>query len=146
MGGPVPEVGSSGVVEPRTYFVEESLGRHVVPCALRAGGLCVERLIDHLPHGVEDRVWIEYGAAQGWILLTKDGETRFNVLERDAIVAYRAHVICASNANASGDDIAKAIIAARIRIEGLSRGYAGKPLYCRLHRNGSIEIKALSVS
>jgi hypothetical protein len=57
--------------EPFVYFVDECLGRHVVPEALR-GAVAPGERVETRPQGTLDLVWIPEASAGGWVCLTKD--------------------------------------------------------------------------
>jgi hypothetical protein len=58
--------------EPLVFFVDRSLGRHVIPDALRAAGVQVELHDDHFPQDAQDQIWLAEAGKRGWIVLTKD--------------------------------------------------------------------------
>lgn len=57
--------------EPFVFFVDECLGRRVVPDALRAEIEEAER-IEMLPQGTPDTEWLPKAGNAGWVCFTKD--------------------------------------------------------------------------
>jgi hypothetical protein len=57
--------------EPFVYFVDECLGRHVVPDGLR-GALGAGEAVVTRPKGTLDLDWIPQANAGGWVCFTKD--------------------------------------------------------------------------
>lgn len=56
------------------FFLDRSLGRHIVAEALRAEGLAVQTLAERYPETeelVEDEVWIREVTADGLVILMK---------------------------------------------------------------------------
>lgn len=81
--------------EPFVFFVDRSLGRHVVPRILADAVLPTERVIvhdDEFAQDTEDVVWLQEVSRRGWVILTKDANVRRNELERTAILESRATV------------------------------------------------------
>jgi PIN domain nuclease of toxin-antitoxin system len=58
--------------ESLVFFVDRSLGRHVIPDALRASNAQVELHDTHFPEDAQDRVWLAEAGKRGWVVLTKD--------------------------------------------------------------------------
>ena len=58
------------------FFVDRSLGRHIVADAIRALGYVVHAMADVYPDGEDQRVadtrWIADTDRRGWVVLTKD--------------------------------------------------------------------------
>ena len=72
--------------EPFVYFVDECLGRHVVPDALRRAVEVGER-VEVLPQGTLDVDWIPVAHRGGWVCLTKDRALRRRPNELAALLA-----------------------------------------------------------
>jgi PIN like domain len=54
------------------FFVDRSLGRRVIPDALRAAGAPVELHDNHFPQDAQDQMWLPEAGKRGRIGLTKD--------------------------------------------------------------------------
>ncbi|MFO0567117.1 MAG: hypothetical protein U0263_15720 [Polyangiaceae bacterium] len=57
--------------EPFVFFVDECLGRRIVPDALRAAKEQAER-VETLPQGTLDVDWLPKAGNAGWVCFTKD--------------------------------------------------------------------------
>jgi hypothetical protein len=78
--------------EPFIYFVDEYLGRHVVPDALRQAVREGER-VQVLPQGTLDLDWIPLAHRGGWACLTKDHALRRRPNELLALLAAGLEVV-----------------------------------------------------
>ena len=61
------------------FLVDRSLGRHVVPDAIRVEGFAVRTLFDVYGEAEErlsDAAWLEDAGREGWIVLTGDPRIR----------------------------------------------------------------------
>lgn len=81
-----------------TYFCDRNLGRKF-PLRLRELGLAVELHDDHFSQEERDEIWIPQVSRQGWVILTLDERIRFNKVEKELLLAYRARVILLPNPN-----------------------------------------------
>lgn len=63
------------------FFLDRSLGKHVVADALRNAGLAVQVHDDHLPVDAPDVDWIGLVGHRGWIAVTKDKNIRYRTAE-----------------------------------------------------------------
>lgn len=52
-----------------TFFVDASLGRHVVPGALRWAGVNAVAHHDCFPEATPDETWLTEAGRQGWLVL-----------------------------------------------------------------------------
>jgi len=70
---------------------------------LKDSGVKYERHVDHWPAGTADEHWIPKVGQQGWVLLTRDQNIRYNELELQQIIAanVREFVILGGNLNKS---------------------------------------------
>jgi hypothetical protein len=101
------------------FFLDRSLGRRVVPDALRAAGLVVQTLAERYPEVdelVPDETWIREATADGLILLMKDDAIRRKPAEREAILESGARAFVVTNANLTGEQIAALYLENRNRI------------------------------
>jgi PIN like domain len=83
---------SSRQPEPPVFFIDRSLGKHVVAGVLRASGLRVEVHDDHFKLDETDEFWLGSVGARGWVVLTKDYRLRYRALALRAIEAGRVRV------------------------------------------------------
>lgn len=96
--------------QPPEFFVDRSLGRYVVPDAIRAAGFTVHTLSsvygEQAGQAVEDVVWLEEAGRRDWVVLLKDDRVRRRPAERDALVQARVRAFCLTNASLRGDQMA----------------------------------------
>lgn len=141
MGDPGVQ-GPSGLEPPRVFFLDRSLGRHILAGRLSAARVLVEPYHKHFTRDdAPDEEWIAYAAARGWIALTKDGDIRINEFERAAVVRHSAHLFSLTNANMSGAEGADAFLRAMPELIRVSAAWAGRPLFGRVHKTGHVEIQ-----
>lgn len=106
------------------FFLDRSLGRHVVANALRAEGLAVQTLAERYPETEEfvaDEVWILEATADGLVILMKDDRIRRKPREQQAILDSGARAFVVTNANLTGDQLAGLFVENRHRIIQRSR-------------------------
>ncbi len=87
--------------EPFTYFVDECLGRHIVPDALR-GAIDPAERVEILPQGTLDLEWIPLAHSGGWVCFTKDRALRHRPNELAALLAANIAVFVVGEAR--GED------------------------------------------
>src|ERR1022692_2673783 len=89
--------------EPPGFLIDRSLGRLLLPAALRQAGLIVRTLADVYgelaAQDVEDREWISLAAQNDWVVLCKDDQIRRRPAERDALIDGQVRAFCLTNAN-----------------------------------------------
>ena len=73
--------------EPLVFFVDRSLGRKIIPEALRHAGEEVRIHDEHFPQNAKDEVWLTEVGQRGWIVLTKDTHIRYRATESAALLA-----------------------------------------------------------
>jgi len=98
------------------FFVDASLGRHIVPEALRRQGVEVVAHDDRFEPGTPDAVWLEEAGHQGWLVLTKDKRIRYRENERRALQRAGVAAFVFVGKNLTGAEIAKALVAALPRM------------------------------
>lgn len=88
------------------FLVDRSLGRYLLPNALKALGHTTFTLADiygeSKAQSVEDEVWIARAGKEGWVVLTKDDAIRRRPAELEAFVAAKLRVFCLTTANLNG--------------------------------------------
>lgn len=97
---------------PLIYWVDRSLGKDIVPTALRAARVDVRTYADLYPDDpkVEDHVWIPEVTARGWVILTKDKNIRRSAVEIAALRSANARYVCLSAGNMRGDEQAACLV------------------------------------
>jgi hypothetical protein len=80
------------------FFIDRSLGRVVVPAALRAAGFVVHTMADvygeRIGQGLKDETWLRDVGQHGWVVLMKDDATRRRPAERDALIDGGVRAFC----------------------------------------------------
>ncbi len=119
-------------------FVDRSLGRKVVPNALRQAGEDVRVHDDFFPQDAVDTVWLTEAGTQGWVVLTKDARIRYRAAEVAALRAakVRAFVLTAKG-DMTGQEIAQAFVLALPAMKRLC-ARAAPPFIARVSRNGAV--------
>lgn len=102
------------------FFVDRSLGRFVVPDALRAAGLMVHTLAsvygEDAGQGVADEDWLARAGAEAWAVLMKDDAIRRRPAELAALETARVRAFCITNAGLTGAAMAERLVRHRHRI------------------------------
>lgn len=99
--------------EQPVFFVDEALGRHVIPDALRAAGARVEIHADHFKAGEQDEVWLAEVSRRGWIVLSKDLRIRYRGIALRAIERSLARVfVLKRSENLRGAEMAEIFVRA----------------------------------
>lgn len=93
-----------------TFFVDRSLGSKLVPEALKASSLRVERLDDHFAPNCPDVEWLPEVARRGWIVLTRDQNLRWRPLERHIVVEAGLRVFVVRAKDLSGPQIVEILL------------------------------------
>ncbi|HEV2060779.1 MAG TPA: hypothetical protein VGR11_15615 [Solirubrobacteraceae bacterium] len=109
---------------PPEFFIDRSLGRHVVPDALRAAGAIVHVMADvdgeRIGQGLDDEEWIGNAGRRGWIILMKDAKVRYRPAELQPLVEHGVRAFCLTNANLRGIEQAERIVTNLSRIMGVA--------------------------
>lgn len=82
--------------EPFTFFVDECLGRRLVPDALRVAVEPGERVLAHhevFAPGVADEVWLKRAGLEGWAAITQDARLQHRPNELAALLEAGTAVI-----------------------------------------------------
>jgi hypothetical protein len=122
--------------EPFVYFVDECLGRHVVPDALRQAVHEGER-VEILPQGTADVDWIPLAHRGGWVCLTKDRAVRRRPNELSALLASDLAVFVVGEAR--GEAQAARIVLALPTIRRALR-VRDVPLIARIEHDGGVSV------
>ena len=92
--------------QPPEFFVDRSLGRHLVPGALRAAGWTLRahhEVFGQRDEAVPDVEWLEYCSREALVVLTADRRLRYRPEEIAAIRRHRvkAFVLVGGNLRAA---------------------------------------------
>jgi PIN like domain len=105
---------------PPELFIDRSLGRHVVPDALRAAGVVVHVMADvyseRIGQGLADEEWLRDAGKRGWVVLMKDAKIRYRPAELRVVVDHGLRTFCLTNANLRGAEMAARFVANLPRI------------------------------
>lgn len=121
--------------DPIVFFVDRSLGRHLVPDALGRSGALVEIHDDHSGRDTDDSEWVTAVAERGWVILTKDNRIRHRPLERSAVGAAKARMFVLTSGNLSGSEMAKIFCKHLERMSRISRSES-PPFIARVTATG----------
>jgi hypothetical protein len=122
--------------EPFVYFVDECLGRHVVPDALRQALQEGER-VEVLPQGTADVDWIPLAHRGGWVCLTKDRALRRRPNELSALLSAELAVFVVGEARGEAQAARIVLALATIRRALRSRDV---PLIARVDNDGGVTV------
>jgi hypothetical protein len=102
------------------FFIDRSLGRRIVPDALRGVGLTVHTMADvygeRIGQQLLDETWLRDVGERGWVVLMKDDAIRRRPTERDALIAGGVRAFCLTNAQLRGDAQARRFVSNLRRI------------------------------
>ena len=123
--------------EEPTLFLDRNLGKHVIAERLRAAGMKVVIHDEHLPLNAPDEQWIALVARKKWVALTKDKNIRFRSPELESIKKHAARIVVIRAKNATGPQIAEAILKGRKQIARFASRTA-PPFVARIDRGGTV--------
>jgi hypothetical protein len=107
------------------FFIDRSLGRRIVPAALRAAGLVVHTMADvygeRVGQGLKDETWLRDVGEHDWVVLMKDDAIRRRPAERDALTDGGVRAFCLTNAQLRGEEQARRLVENRHRILRLAQ-------------------------
>ena len=128
------------LLEPLVFFVDRSLGRRIIPDALREAGVRVEPHDDHFQPNAPDAVWLAEVGRRGWVVLTKDKRIRYRVNELHALMTGK---VCAFVLTAKGDlsgvEIGRIFVQALPAMKKLCAATA-PPFVAHVSRDGGVSI------
>ena len=105
---------------PPEFFIDRSLGRHVVADALREAGVVVHVMADvygeRIGQGLADEEWLRDVGERGWVVLMKDAKIRYRPAELGVIIDHGLQAFCLTNANLRGVEMAARLVANLPRI------------------------------
>ncbi|WP_208027656.1 hypothetical protein [Rhabdothermincola sediminis] len=94
--------------DPPEFFVDRSLGRHLLPNALRRAGFTVHTMAEVYGEDdaqmVKDEVWLLHAAEQDWVVFTKDDAIRRRPAELAMVEKHAVKMFCLTNANRTGPE------------------------------------------
>ena len=122
------------------FFIDRSLGRKVIPAALRAVGEEVRIHDEHFPQDAKDEVWLAEVGKRGWVVLTKDKHIRYRASEIQALRAanVRAFVLT-SRGDLTGAEVSQIFVKALPSIKRLCEKTA-PPFVALVDRGGNVRL------
>ncbi len=121
------------------FFVDRSLGSHIVPDALRVAGWMLETMDERYGNDasqfIQDIQWIEEAAERGDVMLCKDLRVATNPLEADAVHRVSARVFGLARRDVDGPTMARCFLDNEQRIFRMARRAEG-PYVVSVSGNG----------
>jgi hypothetical protein len=128
--------------DPPEFFVDRSLGYHVLPDALRALGFVVHTMRSvygpDAEETVPDVIWLEQAGRAGWVALTKDDAIRRRPVELRALAAHGVRAFCLTNANLTGEQQRDRFLANINRM--IQRSRRPGPWICAVYERQLVQI------
>jgi hypothetical protein len=109
--------------EPYVFFVDRSLGGHIVAEALRATGTDVRAHDDLFAQDTDDEVWLADIGKRGWVVLTKDVVIRRDSLQRRVLLSADVAAFVLARGDVSGPVMAAAFVMALPRMHKALRRF-----------------------
>ena len=123
----------------QVFFVDRSLGRHIVARALRVAGVLVEVHDDHFAQNAPDEVWLPEVGRRGWAVLTKDERIRYRDAETTAAIAAGVALFIFTGKGMRGTAIADALVKALPAMTELLRTHP-RPFVAKVTRGGTVTL------
>lgn len=118
---------------PPEFFVDRSLGRHVVPQALRDTGAIVHAMADvygeRMGQGLADDEWLRDAGERDWVVLMKDAKIRYRPAELRVVLDHGVRAFCLTNANLRGAEMAERFVGNLSRISRIAEQEPGPYIY-----------------
>jgi predicted nuclease of predicted toxin-antitoxin system len=126
-------------VAPLIFFLDRSIGKHMVAEALRHAGVQVEVHDDHFPPNAHDVEWLPSVGEREWIVLTRDKRIRYRSQERTALIQARVRAFVLSGGNLSGPAMADACVQALPTMRRFVARYEAPFIAC-VTQTGSVSL------
>jgi predicted nuclease of predicted toxin-antitoxin system len=123
---------------PLVLFVDECLGRHLVPDALIAAGAAVEPYHTQFQPGTPDAEWLPAVGRKGWVVLTKDRHVRRRPIEVQAILSSGVKAFVLTCGDLQGLEQAALLVKVLPKIRRLCRRPG--PFIATITRSGIVQI------
>ncbi|MFL5313176.1 MAG: hypothetical protein ACJ79H_22305 [Myxococcales bacterium] len=117
------------------FWIDRSIGRHIVPAALRKTGRQVKHHDDEFPENAEDVDWLPIVGSRGWIIITQDHRIRTRPNERRAYQAAGARVFIVTASGLTGRELAELLVTKLRRIEEFVQNQPPGPFMARINRS-----------
>jgi hypothetical protein len=122
-----------------TLFVDRSLGKNIVPAALKAVGALVEIHDNHFSPDAPDETWLSEVTAKGWIILTKDKRIQYRATEIAAVQSAGAAVFALTAGSVTGQEMASIFVNALPKMR-LFAAREPRPFIARVTRAGAVNL------
>lgn len=119
------------------YFVDRSLGGHLVADALREAGARVEVHDDHFRQDCPDEDWLAEVGRRRWVVLTKDERIAYRRLECEAVHAARVRMFVLVAGHLTGPKMAVAFATALPLMQRFACSH-DPPFIAKVHRDGTV--------
>jgi len=131
---------ASKLPEELIFFLDRSLGKHIVAAALREAGEEVVIHDEQFQQNTPDTEWLTAAGQNGWVVLTKDERIRYRIAELAALrrANARAFVLTARK-DLSGPELAGIFVSALPRIRRLVAQQA-PPFIAKIARDGTVAL------
>ena len=126
-------------VDPLIFFLDRSLGKHVVADALRQAGAAVEVHDDHFSQAAHDEEWLREVGQRGWIVLTRDDRIRYRLHERTALIQAGVRAFVLVRRSISGPAMAAAFVNALPAMRQFVARYPA-PFIARVTQTGNVSL------
>lgn len=120
------------------FFIDRSLGGHLVADALREAGTRVEVHDDHFSPDCLDEDWLVEVGRRGWVVLTKDARIAYRRSECRAVLAAKVRMFVLVGGQLSGPDMAAAFTQARGRMQRFASAH-DPPFIAKVYRDGTVK-------
>ncbi|MBN4081278.1 DUF5615 family PIN-like protein [Caldithrix abyssi] len=91
------------------FFIDNNLGQNLAN-GMKAFGEDVVHLLDIFPNDVKDTEWLEYIGKNGYFLITRDDNIRYNPSEIEALKKYKVGAFFLGGKNRSTWDIIRQLV------------------------------------
>lgn len=124
---------------PPPFFVDRSVGKHIVPSALRQAGVVCHAHDDHFAPDAPDENWLKRAGAAGWVVITKDTRIRYREPERAALIAANVRAFVFTTADLNGAEMADMVVQALPAIARLCARMR-TPFIARIGKGGRLNV------
>jgi predicted nuclease of predicted toxin-antitoxin system len=122
------------------FFVDRSLGRKIIPDALRAAGEEVRVHDDFFPQDAKDEVWLAEVGRRGWVVLTKDQHIRYREVEVQALLAAKVRsFVLTARGDLSGAEVGHIFVKALQAMKKLC-ATTPPPFIARVSRDSTVTL------
>lgn len=121
------------------FFLDRSLGKHIVSDALRLAGAEVRIHADLFAEDEKDEKWLREVGQKGWIVLTKDKNIRYHQLEIAALIRGAVAAFILTSTDLTGSEMASAFVKALPQMNRLAEQIP-RPFVATVTKGGSVGV------